>query len=683
MIAQLTILLALLFSAISAQAQWDFDNAEPLTFAAGAPENHLAVDNAGTLHAVFRQGLILNYYWRETDAETWHGPEVVNDSLSMTNPGEFALACNPESGAAHVVYTSNNHVWYAWRNGTNSWMRNMINDPNEPAVTPDIAVNENGQLYVVYVIEVADVYQLEYAYYDGAEEWWYDIIPGDLGAFGSGASPRVGIDANGVGHAIFRAVGASGYKVQHATNNEAGGTGWDLTDLEVPHPESYPGDIAVEPNGKVHCATQGSEGFGMPRPVYYHSRTPQGVWSFGLVITDMLAAGNPVVAYDTQHGGHAMWLPLSGNFYTGEIFYSGATTNWAPEYINDNISSAPAFVIDGDNYGHMLMETGGGEVLYLKSDEPLAGGVFEPELTITPDTINFGNISPGEDTTVQITLENTGTATLTLNDLEVVGFGFSGPPQWIVVNLEPGAFMTTEVTFAPTIVLPYSGAAIIHSNAESTPDSILLRGQSGSPWGPEISIEPDTLNFDTVIVGENSTQSVRLENPNEDILRITGFTLESDVFHGPAQWSTIELWWGQHMDVAIQFAPLANSVYVDRVIVVSNALTSPDTVYLVGRGAISDAAPELPLPSEFALHPLYPNPFNGAVNVSFTLPKASDVNLSVYDVLGREVGKLLSERMNAGEHQLQWNCAECAAGVYLFKLSAAGSILAQKAVYAK
>lgn len=579
MIARLTILLAqLLFCAINVLAQWDIDNSETLEFANGPVEKHLAIDNAGTLHAVFRQGNFLNYYWREPDAETWHGPEVVNDSLSMSQLGDFALACNPDNGAAHVAYTSNNHVWYSWRSGTNIWTRSMINDPNEPAVTPDIAVNATGQLYIVYVIEVADVYQLEIAYNDGSAEWVYDIIPGDLGAFGSGASPRVGIDGDGAGHVIFRAVGGTGYKVQHATNNEPGGTGWDLTDLQVPHPESYPGDLAVEPNGTVHCVTQGSEGFGMPRPVYYHSRTPQGAWSFGNLASGMQAAGDPVVAYDTQHGGHAMWLPLSGNFYTGEIFYSGATTNWTPEYIYDNISAAPAFVIDSDNFGHLLLENGGGEVLYLRSDEPLAGAVGDPAIEITPANIDFDSVEVGEDSVVAVRLENTGEATLTIQAFDVIGTGFSGPPQWIVVNLEPGAFMTTEV----------------------------------------------------------------------------------------------------------QFTPQAEQSYLGRVLVWSNAASSPDTIRLSGRGWVFiDDAPDVPLPNELALHPLYPNPFNGAANVSFSLAKAGDVTLNVYDVLGREVGSLLKGRMTAGEHQVQWICAECAAGVYLFKLNAAGQTLVQKAVFQK
>ncbi|MBL0061849.1 MAG: T9SS type A sorting domain-containing protein [bacterium] len=94
-------------------------------------------------------------------------------------------------------------------------------------------------------------------------------------------------------------------------------------------------------------------------------------------------------------------------------------------------------------------------------------------------------------------------------------------------------------------------------------------------------------------------------------------------------------------------------------------------------------APEAPLPLAFELKPLYPNPFNGAVNISFTLPRASGVSLKVFDVLGREVGEIASGVKQAGLHNTQWNCAECAAGIYLFKLDAAGQTFVQKAAYVK
>lgn len=57
----------------------------------------------------------------------------------------------------------------------------------------------------------------------------------------------------------------------------------------------------------------------------------------------------------------------------------------------------------------------------------------------------------------------------------------------------------------------------------------------------------------------------------------------------------------------------------------------------------------------YSLMPAYPNPFNDATHIQFSLPKTSLVKLIVYDVLGREVIELLSERLESGLHQAKWD----------------------------
>ncbi|MBL0062817.1 MAG: T9SS type A sorting domain-containing protein [bacterium] len=147
--------------------------------------------------------------------------------------------------------------------------------------------------------------------------------------------------------------------------------------------------------------------------------------------------------------------------------------------------------------------------------------------------------------------------------------------------------------------------------------------------------------------------------------------------------SGTSLTFGNTVAIPVRFRPIAEQVYSGYIVFTSNSVTSPDTVVLSGIGYFFDDAPDTPLPLAFELKPLYPNPFNGAVNISFSLPKASDVSLNVYDVLGRQVSTMINGTMNAGLHTAQWNCAECAAGIYLFKLEAAGQTFVQKAAYVK
>lgn len=79
-----------------------------------------------------------------------------------------------------------------------------------------------------------------------------------------------------------------------------------------------------------------------------------------------------------------------------------------------------------------------------------------------------------------------------------------------------------------------------------------------------------------------------------------------------------------------------------------------------------------PLPSVNAvrLHPNFPNPFNPATTIRFTLSAPASVRVTVYDLLGREVAVLAEGRMEGGDHAVRWNASERSSGVYLCRLEA-------------
>jgi hypothetical protein len=73
----------------------------------------------------------------------------------------------------------------------------------------------------------------------------------------------------------------------------------------------------------------------------------------------------------------------------------------------------------------------------------------------------------------------------------------------------------------------------------------------------------------------------------------------------------------------------------------------------------------------------YPNPFNPVTQIRFTLPKAMDVKLVIYDVLGREVLTLLRGKQNGGGHVVNWNGIDkrgnaVSSGLYFYRLEAGG-----------
>jgi hypothetical protein len=74
------------------------------------------------------------------------------------------------------------------------------------------------------------------------------------------------------------------------------------------------------------------------------------------------------------------------------------------------------------------------------------------------------------------------------------------------------------------------------------------------------------------------------------------------------------------------------------------------------------------IPKACSLSQNYPNPFNPTTTISFNLLSKSFVSLKVFDILGREVGSIVSEEMSAGNYTKQWNAAKFSSGIYFYRL---------------
>jgi hypothetical protein len=76
------------------------------------------------------------------------------------------------------------------------------------------------------------------------------------------------------------------------------------------------------------------------------------------------------------------------------------------------------------------------------------------------------------------------------------------------------------------------------------------------------------------------------------------------------------------------------------------------------------------LPEGFELIQNYPNPFNPETVITYDLPEAAQVSISIYNALGQQVEELLHDRQRAGRHQIVWQAANHAPGVFFFVLEA-------------
>jgi hypothetical protein len=89
------------------------------------------------------------------------------------------------------------------------------------------------------------------------------------------------------------------------------------------------------------------------------------------------------------------------------------------------------------------------------------------------------------------------------------------------------------------------------------------------------------------------------------------------------------------------------------------------------------------LPRVFNLSQNYPNPFNPSTTIKYALPKDVNVNLKIYDLLGREVKTLVNEFKKAGYYEITFNFIDFASGVYFYRIEAGNYTNSKKMVIVK
>jgi hypothetical protein len=90
------------------------------------------------------------------------------------------------------------------------------------------------------------------------------------------------------------------------------------------------------------------------------------------------------------------------------------------------------------------------------------------------------------------------------------------------------------------------------------------------------------------------------------------------------------------------------------------------------------------MPNAFNLYQNFPNPFNPVTTIKYDLPKNSNVTIIIYDLIGREVSRLVNnEFKNAGRYEINWNANNYASGIYFYRITSADFTDVKKMVLIK
>ena len=99
-------------------------------------------------------------------------------------------------------------------------------------------------------------------------------------------------------------------------------------------------------------------------------------------------------------------------------------------------------------------------------------------------------------------------------------------------------------------------------------------------------------------------------------------------------------------------------------------VTTNQVLYTSVGGVDLSNADETSIIKNYFLYQNYPNPFNPFTNIRYVIPKAVNVTLSVYNILGEKIIDLVNEFHNPGDYQIQFSSKGIPSGIYFYRLAA-------------
>lgn len=92
------------------------------------------------------------------------------------------------------------------------------------------------------------------------------------------------------------------------------------------------------------------------------------------------------------------------------------------------------------------------------------------------------------------------------------------------------------------------------------------------------------------------------------------------------------------------------------------------TIVLVANEPSTDIETKIQLPEKLTVNSNYPNPFNATTTISFSLPTEEFVTISIYNIAGQLVEKLIEADLSAGYHSIAWNADDYVSGIYVYSI---------------
>ena len=204
-------------------------------------------------------------------------------------------------------------------------------------------------------------------------------------------------------------------------------------------------------------------------------------------------------------------------------------------------------------------------------------------LSASPSSINFG--TAGNNVTQLAALTNTGTASVTVQQISASGSGFAVSHAALPWTLASGQSATFSISFTPTAGSTSSGSVSIVSNAYDSTLSIPLTGAGASAG--ILSANPTSNSFGSVQVGSSASQYQSVTNSGGSNVNISQANVSGSGFSISGLSLPITLTPGQSYTFSTVFAPTSSGTASGSIAIVSDASNSNLTIALSGSATAS------------------------------------------------------------------------------------------------
>jgi hypothetical protein len=213
----------------------------------------------------------------------------------------------------------------------------------------------------------------------------------------------------------------------------------------------------------------------------------------------------------------------------------------------------------------------------------LSGAGVQPQISVTPSSVSFGNISVAATGTQTVTIRNPGTATLNVTQASLAGTGFTSSGLALPLSIAPGGSSAFSIGFAPASAGNFSGSITLISNAPNSSLVIPLAG-TGVSTALQLSTTPTSLSFGSLATGSTAAQRVTISNTGNSTVSISQISASGAGYSASGITLPLSLAAGQSASLSVNFAPTSAGSVSGSVTVVSTATNSPSVISLSGTG---------------------------------------------------------------------------------------------------